>query len=76
LVGGLSFKAALELNWDDPCARKKPLHPLLDALTAVEDWLDSQLELMVSLRVPASSAVAHQVWAQGLTTTPRKRALL
>jgi hypothetical protein len=31
---GSSLKAVLELIWDDPCAREKTLHLILDALTA------------------------------------------
>src|SRR4029434_800455 len=42
LVAGSSLKAALDLDWDDPGARQQALTMILDSLTAVEQWLDTQ----------------------------------
>jgi hypothetical protein len=40
VVGGSSLKAALDLDWDDPTARAVALSRVLEAVTAVEQWLD------------------------------------
>jgi hypothetical protein len=41
VVGGpRSLKAALDLNWDDPAARRQGLATVLAALEAAEQWLD------------------------------------
>ena len=44
LVSGTSLKAALDRNWDDAKARQEALSVVLAALTAVEDWLETQPE--------------------------------
>jgi hypothetical protein len=71
LVAGPSIKAALDLDWDDATAQQHALTRILEALSAVEHWLDAQPvpEATVS-RAMASLAVAQQVCAQDLTTTP------
>ncbi len=68
LVGGSSLKAALDLNWDDPAERAQALVQVLDALTAVETWLDEQAAQADPV-VAASLAAAHQVQAQDTTTS-------
>ena len=71
LVAGSSLKAALDLDWDDPSARPQALTMILDALRAMEHWLDAQpLPAETTARAMASLAVAQQVCAQDLTTTP------
>ena len=40
LLGGPSLKAALDLDWDDPAERARGLVAVLDALHAVEAYLD------------------------------------
>src|SRR5262249_20134417 len=71
LVGGSSLKAALDLDWDDPNAQPQALTFILDALHAVEQWLDTQaVEEEPASRAVASLAVAKQVCAQDLTTAP------
>lgn len=40
-VAGTSLKAALDLDWDDPEERAQALVRVLDALDAVEEYLDS-----------------------------------
>ena len=40
ILGGPSLKAALDLDWDDPAARTRALVTVLDALGAVERYLD------------------------------------
>src|ERR671922_1299907 len=71
LVAGASLKAALDLDWDDPGARQQALTMILDSLTAVEQWLDTPpVQEETTSRAVASLAVAQQVCAQDLTTTP------
>jgi hypothetical protein len=40
ILGGSSLKAALDLDWDDPAERPRALVAVLDALGAVERYLD------------------------------------
>ena len=40
LLGGPSLKAALDLDWDDPAERTRALLAVLDALGAVERYVD------------------------------------
>jgi hypothetical protein len=40
LLAGSSLKATLDLDWDDPTNRARALRQVLDAVTAVEQWLD------------------------------------
>jgi Transposase DDE domain/Transposase domain (DUF772) len=71
LVAGPSLKAALALDWDDATAQQHALTLILDALSAMEHWLDAQpLPVETTTRAMASLAVAQQVCAQDLTTTP------
>jgi len=71
LVAGSSLKAALDLDWDDPGARQQALTMILDSLTAVEQWLDTQpVQEETTARAVASLAVAKQVCTQDLTTAP------
>jgi hypothetical protein len=71
LVAGSSVQAALDLDWDDPSAQLQALTRLLDALQAVEQWLDTApIEEEAASRGGASLAVAQQVCAQDLTTAP------
>jgi DDE family transposase/transposase-like protein DUF772 len=71
LVAGSSLKAALDLDWDAPDARQQALTMILDSLTAVEQWLDTQpVQEETTSRAVANLAVAKQVCAQDLTTAP------
>ena len=71
LVAGPSLKAALDLDWDDATAQQQALTMMLDALHAVEQWLDAQpVQDETTSRAVASLAVAQQVCAQDLPTTP------
>jgi transposase len=71
LVAGPSLKAAMDLDWDNPTAQPHALTMILDALNAVEYWLDAQAVPEASTAgTVASLAVAQQVGAQDLTTTP------
>ncbi len=74
VIAGSSLKAVLDLDWDDPTARDQALRVVLDALLAVEGWVDAHLEVVtqedrVAAQVGDSLAVAHQVCAQDVTTT-------
>ena len=64
LVAGSSLKAALDRDWDDPEERAQALVQLLDALVAVEAWLDEQTTAAADPAVQASLAAAEQVRAQ------------
>jgi hypothetical protein len=64
LVGGSSLKAALDRNWDDPAEREQALVLVLDALSAVERWLDSQPEGSDAPVVHYSMTAAHHVKQQ------------
>src|SRR5690606_21984169 len=44
ILGGTSLKAALDLDWDDPAERTRALGAVLDALGAVERYLDAGVE--------------------------------
>ena len=71
LVAGSSWQAALELDWDDPGACQQALTMLLDSLTAVEPWLDTQpVQAEPTARAVARLAVAKPVCPQDLTTAP------
>jgi hypothetical protein len=71
LVAGSSLKAALDLDWDDSGARQQALTMILDSLTAVEQWLDTQpVQAEPTTRAVASLAVAKQVCTQDLTAAP------
>ena len=71
IVGGTSLKAALDLDWDDPVERARALVVVLDALAAVEAYLDRPAE---AAGEPAASrealAVARQVHAQDVERAP------
>jgi hypothetical protein len=81
LLGGSSLKAALDLDWDEPDGREQALGMVLEALTAVEGWVEAHPEVLTEPRVTEqvadSLAVAHQVCTQDVTTsaagTPRLR---
>ena len=70
IVGGPSLKAALDRDWDDPAERAAALRIVLDALDAVEQWVDTQPLApttptdTTSQVVEASLDVARQVVAQ------------
>ena len=71
LVAGPSLKAALDLDWDEATAQPHALTMILDALSAVEHWLDTQpVEEETTSHAMASLAVAQQGCAQDLTTPP------
>ncbi len=62
LLAASCLKAALALDWDDPSAQQQALTSILDALQAVEQWLDPQpLEQETASRAVAHLAVAQQV---------------
>jgi hypothetical protein len=65
VVGGpTSLKAALDLDWDDVGARSQGLRVVLQALEAVDHWLDGHSEEAADPQVQASRAAAAQVRAQ------------
>ena len=71
LVAGVSLKAALDLDWDDPTARETALRMVLDALSACEDWLCAHPEVIEEQpAVLTSLAIAAQVRDQDVSTSP------
>jgi hypothetical protein len=77
LVGGVSLKAALDLDWDDPTARETALGMVLAALSACEGWLEAHPELVEAQpAVLTSLATAVQVRDQDVTTTAAGRPTL
>src|SRR5215475_11156167 len=71
LVAGPSLKAVLDLDWDDLSAQQHALMRILDDLSAVAHWLATHpVPEEPTSRAVASLAVAQQVCAQDLTTTP------
>ena len=70
LVGSLSLKAALDLDWDDPTARDQALGMVLDALAAFEGWLDGHAAVVADQpQVLVNLAAAEQVRAQDVVTS-------
>src|SRR5919199_4484890 len=51
LIGTSSLKAALDLEWDEPEARDQALRLVLEALSAVEGWVEAHPELLAEERV-------------------------
>jgi transposase len=65
ILGGTSLKAALDLDWDDPAERTRALVAVLDALGAVEAYLERPAEAAAeSAASQEALAVARQVQAQ------------
>jgi len=70
LVAGVSLKAALDLDWDDPTARATALRMVLDTLSACEAWLDAHPEVLAQQpAVLISLATAAHVRDQDVTIT-------
>jgi hypothetical protein len=69
LVGGSSLKAALDRDWDDPEAREQALVLVLNTLSAVERWLDSQPVGADTPIVQYSMVAAQQVKQQDVEIT-------
>jgi len=76
LVGGSSLKAALDQDWDDPEAREQALGVVLETLSAVERWLDSQPEGSDAPVVHYSMVAAQQVKQQDVECTETGKASL
>jgi Transposase DDE domain/Transposase domain (DUF772) len=64
LVSAGSLKAALDRDWDDPLARQEALAVVLEALTAVESWLQTQPESQADPAVQANMQAAQQIKTQ------------
>jgi transposase len=64
ILGGPSLKAALDLDWDDPTERTRALVAVLDALGAVERYLDQQTADDETAARRTALAVARQVREQ------------
>jgi hypothetical protein len=64
ILGGSSLKAALDLDWDDPAERTRALVAVLDALGAVERYLDAHAPPDDVAGTGAATDVARQVREQ------------
>jgi Transposase domain (DUF772) len=70
LIAGSSLKAALDLDWDDPNAQQHALTMILDALSAVEHWLETHpVPAETASEVSATMTVGRQVRAQDVVIT-------
>jgi DDE family transposase/transposase-like protein DUF772 len=71
LLAGLSLKAALDLDWDQPGARETALVQILEALESFEGWLDAHPAVIADVpEVLTSLAAAAQVREQDVSSTP------
>lgn len=70
IVTGKSLKAALDLDWDNPESRTHALRMVIDALEAVDSWLQPQTKLCNLPQVQESLEAARQVQAQDVETIP------
>jgi DDE family transposase/transposase-like protein DUF772 len=64
ILGGTSLKAALDLDWDDPAERTRALVAVLDALGAVERYLDDHATTDEAVASQAALDVARQIQDQ------------
>lgn len=76
VVSGSSLKAALDRNWDDPEARQEALAVVLAALTAVENWLETQPESKADPAVQANLKTAQQIKVQDVEVSEAGKATL
>jgi hypothetical protein len=76
LLGGLSLKAALDRDWDDPAAREQALAVVLETLRTVESWLETQPEGYDEPVVHYSMRAAEQVKQQDVEWTESGKATL
>jgi antitoxin ParD1/3/4 len=67
LVAGPSIKAALDLDWDDATAQQHALTRILDALSAVEHWLDGGGIPMETINIPLPALLKRFVDEQVAT---------
>jgi DDE family transposase/transposase-like protein DUF772 len=76
VVAGSSLKAALDCNWEEPEQRMQALGVVLETLTAVEQWLESEPEGFDEPVVHFSMTAAQQVKQQDVLTSEGGRATL
>jgi len=77
VVGGpTSLKAALDLDWDAPEQRAQALAIVLQAVEAVERWLEPQPAVAADPVVQASREAAKQVVAQDVVHSAGEPAVL
>jgi len=76
LLSGLSLKAALDLDWNDPVEQERALAIVLGVLNAVEGWLDSHPAGSEAPVVQESMVRAQQVKQQDVTSTADGRPTL
>ncbi len=70
LIAGSSFKAAVDLAWDDPRAQPQALPMSLEALSAVEHGLETPpVPAETATQVAATMTVGQQGRAQDVVTT-------
>ena len=78
LIGEVSLKAALDLDWDDPPTRETALRMVLDGLAACESWLSAHPEVVeahgaVLTSLATAEALREQVFVRSATGCPTLR---
>ena len=76
LVSAGSLKAALDRDWDDPLARQEALAIVLEALSAVESWLQTQPQSQADPAVQVNMQTAQQIKAQDVELSEAGQASL
>ncbi len=76
VVARSSLKAALDCNWDDPEQRVQALGVVLEALAAMEDWLETKPEGSEEPAVHFSLSAARQVKQQDVMSSEDGKASL
>lgn len=76
VVAGSSLKAALDCDWDDPEQRVQGLGVVLEALVAVEHWLETEPEGSDEAAVHFSLKAAQQVKQQDVLSREDGKATL
>lgn len=69
VVAGSSLKAALDCDWDNPEQRVQALGVVLEALVAMEDWLETKPEGFDEPAVAFSMQAARQVKQQDVLSS-------
>lgn len=72
IITETSLKAALDLDWDDPEARKVALSTILQALNSVESWVQQKTDLEDKTVVEVNKSIedARQIELQDVEEAP------
>ena len=72
IITETSLKAALDLDWNDPEARKVALSTILQALNSVESWVKQKTDLEDKTTIQANKSIedARQIELQDVEEVP------